>query len=256
MLRSVLCIGLILALFPSPAFSQTSLALKGGIGSIHSRVDRHRLLAGMEATTSVQKGRDISMDLKGAVEFSYKWWDDVQWDDESAWAILALVDLFPEVTISLNSVVQPFLGAGVTIGFERETVTMKGRAYDQHGNYLGIHESKNVARDFKYGLNVQPGLRVLMDRLFFKGVVKYRYALDDVRYKWSWDSQENMTGNEDFASQSIDLIFSVGGNLGTHLVEVGMQAENWVVKHEDRKEWPKWPEDWEYMLFGKIHFSP
>ena len=235
---------------------KTHQKLKAGVGSIHSRVDRHRLLAGMEAAANVQKGRDTSLELKAALEFSYKWWDDIQWDDESAWVIAALVDVFPEVISNLDSVVQPFLGAGFTIGFERETVTIKGRAYHQYGNYLGIHESKNVARDFKYGLNVQPGLRVLMDRVFFKGVVEYRYALDDVRYEWSWDSQEKTTGTEDFAGQSIDLIFSVGGNLGTHLLEVGLKAENWVFKHEDHKEWPKWPDDWEYMLFGRIHFGP
>lgn len=255
MLQKILWITLILAPFPSLAPSQTDLAVKGGVGSVHSRVDRHRLLAGIQTATNIQKGRHMSMSLNGSVEFSYQWWDDVQWDDESAWAIASLVDVFPEVRINLDSVVQPFFGAGVTVGVGRETITIRGRAYDKYGHDLGIHQSKNVYRDLKYGFNVQPGFRLLMERISFKAAVKYRYFLDDVRYEWRWDNQERITASEDYVGQSIDLILSMGGVLGNHLLEGGLQAENWVFKWEGREEWPRWPEDWEYMLFAKIHLG-
>jgi hypothetical protein len=261
MLRKILWISLVLTLFPSLSRPQTHLALRGGMGILRYSelidVDRYRFLVALDAANALSRGRDISLDLRGEAEFSYSMYDYKDMKDVSAWGVSALFDIFPEIALNLQSRVQPCLGAGLTFGLESTRHTVKGiRLYDHRGVLVRTYDSKDTYRDHIYGLTVRPSLKLLAEQAFFRGAVKYRYFLDRVRYKWEWNNEGNVSEKEDYLGQSIDIAFSVGFNLGSYGLEGGLQAENWVLKHEDSKEWPKWPDDWEYMLFGKIHFSP
>lgn len=261
MLRRILCIGSILALVPSIAFSGMDLALKLGAGlkRYDNRLEysRYRILLGLNAGAKLYEQQYIFVKLKGDGEFSYGWYDYRNMEDISTWGVAVLFDIFPEMALNLESIWQPCLGAGLTFGLESTRHTVKGiRQYDYRGLFVGTYDSRSTYRDHICGVMVQPSLKLLAEQAFAKVAVKYRYFLDHVHYEWKWDSQQYTKENEEYSGQSIDIAFSVGVNLGAYVLEGGLQAENWVFKHEDRKEWPKWPEDWEYMLFGKIHFSP
>ena len=261
MLRRILWITLILILFPSLSRSQTHLALRGGMGILRYSelidVDRYRFLVALDAANALTRGGDISLDLRGEAEFSYSWYDYKDMKDVSAWGVSALFDIFPEIALNLNRIVQPCLGAGLTFGLESTRHTVKGiRLYDYRGVFLGTYDSKDTYKDHIYGLTVRPSLKLLAEQAFFRVAVKYRYFVDHVRYEWKWGDKGNTSEREDYLGQSIDIAFSVGFNLGSYALEGGLQAENWVLKHEDSKKWPKWPEDLEYILFGKVHFSP
>ena len=261
MLRKILWISLTLILFPSLSRSQTHLAIRGGMGILRYSelidVDRYRFLVALDAANALSRGRGISLDLRGEAEFSYSWYDYRDMKNVSAWDVSALFDIFPEIALNLRSTVQPCLGAGLTFGLVSTRHTVKGiRLYDHRGVVVRTYDSKDTYRDNIYGLTVQPSLKLLSEQAFFRGAVKYRYFLDHVRYKWEWDNEGNVSEKEDYLGQSIDIAFSVGFYLGSYGLEGGLQAENWVLKHEDSKKWPKWPDDWEYMLFGKIHFGP
>jgi len=259
-LRRILCISSILALVPSIAFSGMDLALKLGAGLKHydNRLEysRYRILLGLEAGAKLYEQQYILVKLKGDGEFSYGWYDYKNMENISTWGVAALFDIFPEMALNLSRIVQPCLGAGLTFGLESTRYTEKGiRQYDYSGLFVGTYDMKSTYRDQIYGFMVQPSLKLLAEQAFARGAVKYRYLLDRVHYEWKWDSQKYTSGNEDYSGQSIDIVFSVGVNLGYYMLEAGLQAENWVFKHEDSKEWPPWPEDWEYMLFGRIHFG-
>ena len=269
MLRNILWVSSVVALIPSLAFSQVDLALRIGAGMIHHGAEsnrhydvvvcdpeynRYRILLGLDAAAKIYEQQNAFVNLKAETEFSYMWYDYKNWNNVSIWGIKGLLDLFPEVGLDLNGGVKPCLGAGLTLGFDNQRCTIKNlpRGYGDHVGYF----SKEEYRHFIYGFNAQPSLRFEIESFFAKGAVKYRFFFDDRHYKLkSNDGPEEYKGNVDDRGQSLDVILSAGINLRICMLEAGLQAENWVFKHEDRKSWPKWPEDWEYMLFGKIHFG-
>jgi hypothetical protein len=268
MLRKILWISSILALLPSLTFSQVDLALKIGAGVIHpgARSDRHfnllqlnryRILLGLDGAANIYEQQNAFVNLKAETEFSYLWYDTKDWDDVSIWGIKGLLDLFPEVGLDLNGGLKPCFGAGLTLGFDNSRVTIKDiPMYDANDQYVGTCTDKTAYRDFIYGFGAQPSLEFEIDEFSARGAIKYRFFFDNQHYEWKWGGRKESSGNTEYRGQSVDLILSAGINLGTWALEAGLQAENWVFKDEDRKEWPKWPDDWEYMLFGKIHFSP
>ena len=267
MLRKILWISSIVSLLPSLAFSQVDLALKIGAGLKHRgaglnrhydvlEYNRYRMFLGLDAAAKIYEQQNMFVNLNGETEFSYRWYDYKNMDDVSYWGIKALLDLFPEVGLGLNGGVKPCFGAGLTFGFDNSRRTIKDiQRYDANDQYVGTCTDKTAYRDFIYGFNAQPSLRFEIEEFSARGAIKYRFFFDNQHYEFKWNGREEASENIDYRGQSIDIILSVGINVGAFVLEGGLQAENWVFKHEDRKEWPKWPEDWEYMLFGKIHFG-
>lgn len=260
MLRKILWISLALALIPSLSSSQTQLSLMGGIGFLHydrrPEADRYRLVVAFGAANTLRRDQDVSIDLKGEAEVSYRWYSYENVEDVSSWGIKGLLDVFPEVRLNPNGGAQPCVGAGVTFGLDKTIHTVKNVAmWDASGDYMGTVTAKTGYRDFIYGFNAQPSLKFQIEKFSVRGAIKYRFFFDKQHYEFKWNGQKEFSENIEYQGQSMDIILSAGINLGAYVLEGGLQAENWVFKHEDRDGWPEWPQDWEYLLFAKINFS-
>lgn len=245
MSKKVICISLLLGLFPTFAYSQTNLSLRIGAG-LKNKTEgrdykRYRLLLAVDGSSDLIEQDNMVLSIAGEGEFSYRWYDYEQTHDETSHYLKFLLDIRPEVSFLFAEIMRPSFGAGLTLGTDIGKYTE-----EKEWDY------ESTTRSFIYGLNLQPSLTFEIEDIFAKVAIKYRYLFEyrHWEYEFEWDEGSS---DDKYNDQSWDILLSAGIKMGGISFEAGIQAENWVYKHEDRDRWPKWPKDWEFMLFAKLN---
>jgi hypothetical protein len=171
-----------------------------------------------------------------------------------------LIDLYPEIGFVLGQVVKPSMAVGLTLGMDLGSITETWTESDEFGYEYDEEEYKTTSQALFVGLNLQPSLTLGTEYFYLKGGLKYRYLIENRHYQENdiWDPYDydydyyDDEWEEKYHDQSLGILLSVGAQSGGFYFEGGLQIENWVFKHEDCDDWPKWPDEREYMFIGKI----
>lgn len=245
--KSAMTLIIICSLF-SMSFAQKNWGARVGFGLTKINevinINRYRTLLGANGALTLMEQSKYDLKIAFDGEASYYVYDYLDYESINISGIRILLDVFPEITLNLSKTVKPGLGIGIS-----------GAAEEERHNFDDPEsKSEMVYTNGLFGLIIQPNLTFVLENIFLRGVIKYRYLYKEKHYdgKYEGEWNEKFKGNEAFRAQSWDVILSGGLKLGNLWFEGGIQAENWVDKYEPSPRWYKWPEDWEYMLFLRL----
>ena len=118
--------------------------------------------------------------------------------------------------------------------------------YDHAGNYYKFEQTLS---SFMYGINLTPCLGFEFGKIFVKTKIKYRYLFQNVHSKIEITDQENYSEDFKRRAQSLAFILATAIKTSKFILEVGIQTENWVFKHEYNSKFWDWNKNWEVLLF-------
>ena len=244
MIKKIVVIAISIVLISNLAQAQSDFGLKFGFGMLaDSGNERFRILLGGDGALNVIDQEMLFFQLGLDGELSYQWYN---FEDEniSNYDIKMLLDFTPAAGINLGGIIKPSLGGGFTFGVNAERYSYSST------NYYGSYDYEITALDIMYGLNLQPCLALEFHNLFAKTRIKYRFLFENTHL----ESKGIASESDDYKlnTQSLTFILSAGIKSGNLSLEGGIQAENWISKHKDYDNWPKWPEDWEFLLFLRL----
>lgn len=230
------------------AISRNEIGLISGIGLTNSKegldYKRYRFLLGGSGLINLIRQDEIiiGMGVDGEFSFGMYNYEDDYFKDVVHTYFMFLTDLFPEISLNFSDGIKLGFGTGLSFGTTAEIFL------DEEWDY------EMTTNSSMFGFNLKPSLTFGVQNFFVRGIVKYRYLSDNTTWV-EIDRGYEDSGDFQYNDQSWDIILSVCIGSGRLTLEGGIQAENWVYKHEDWDKWPKWPEAWEYMLIGKLSFN-